>query len=250
MPSYHWLQPIRLWYVLCRHPDLISIQAKPGMLIYDPFCGTGSFLYACSHFGAFTCGHYPIMLKNLLTSLGSDIGLKVTDVKANSRWPQHARERSKVLAVKLYSVQSEHLLFGCFDLRSDSKSNPERRHLWCDRLRPYLPRFEHTDISSVRSTGWSKETREQKEYERTHNSKRWFGGSYVFVPLIFHWPLQACWLHLSHGSLWAIGCSKWLDGVCGATSTVRGPLGVLAPANSRYKSWATNSSPCKPNAHF
>jgi len=30
--------------------------ARPGTLIYDPFCGTGSFLYTCSHFGAMTLG--------------------------------------------------------------------------------------------------------------------------------------------------------------------------------------------------
>jgi len=30
--------------------------AKPGSFIYDPFVGTGSFLFTCSHFGAFTIG--------------------------------------------------------------------------------------------------------------------------------------------------------------------------------------------------
>lgn len=30
--------------------------ATPGSLIYDPFVGTGSFLYTCSYFGAFTMG--------------------------------------------------------------------------------------------------------------------------------------------------------------------------------------------------
>ncbi|KAJ3304742.1 hypothetical protein HDV03_002427 [Kappamyces sp. JEL0829] len=30
--------------------------AKPGAVIIDPFVGTGSFLVACSHFGAFTLG--------------------------------------------------------------------------------------------------------------------------------------------------------------------------------------------------
>ncbi|KAI8146385.1 S-adenosyl-L-methionine-dependent methyltransferase [Fennellomyces sp. T-0311] len=31
-------------------------QAAPGKLIYDPFVGTGSFLFTCAHFGAFTLG--------------------------------------------------------------------------------------------------------------------------------------------------------------------------------------------------
>ena len=31
-------------------------QAAPGKLLYDPFVGTGSFLIACAHFGAFTMG--------------------------------------------------------------------------------------------------------------------------------------------------------------------------------------------------
>ena len=61
---------------------------------------------------------------------------------------------------------------------------------------------------------------------------------------------QASWFHLSHSSLWALRCSKRLDGICGVAPTVRGPLGVLAPANSRYKPPATHSSPCKPNANF
>jgi len=30
--------------------------AAPGKLVYDPFLGTGSFIYACSHFGAVTLG--------------------------------------------------------------------------------------------------------------------------------------------------------------------------------------------------
>ncbi|KAI8056218.1 hypothetical protein BDF22DRAFT_674429 [Syncephalis plumigaleata] len=30
--------------------------AAPGKLIYDPFVGSGSFLYTCSHFGAYTMG--------------------------------------------------------------------------------------------------------------------------------------------------------------------------------------------------
>ncbi|KAL1916287.1 uncharacterized protein VTP21DRAFT_5904 [Calcarisporiella thermophila] len=30
--------------------------ASPGKLIYDPFVGTGSFLFTCAHFGAFTMG--------------------------------------------------------------------------------------------------------------------------------------------------------------------------------------------------
>jgi tRNA (guanine10-N2)-methyltransferase len=37
---------------------LTGYQAQPGMLIYDPFVGTGSFLYTCSHFGAVTFGKY------------------------------------------------------------------------------------------------------------------------------------------------------------------------------------------------
>lgn len=28
----------------------------PGKLVYDPFVGTGSFLFTCAHFGAFTMG--------------------------------------------------------------------------------------------------------------------------------------------------------------------------------------------------
>ncbi|EPX71064.1 tRNA (guanine-N2-)-methyltransferase catalytic subunit Trm11 [Schizosaccharomyces octosporus yFS286] len=39
--------------------SLITAQmamAMPGKLIYDPFVGTGSFLYTCSYFGAFTMG--------------------------------------------------------------------------------------------------------------------------------------------------------------------------------------------------
>jgi len=43
--------PIAKTWGLCAHR-----QANPAMFIYDPFCGTGSFLYACSHFGALTCG--------------------------------------------------------------------------------------------------------------------------------------------------------------------------------------------------
>lgn len=30
--------------------------AAPGKLIYDPFVGTGSFLFTCAHFGAYTLG--------------------------------------------------------------------------------------------------------------------------------------------------------------------------------------------------
>jgi tRNA (guanine10-N2)-methyltransferase len=30
--------------------------AGPGKLVYDPFVGTGSFLFTCSHFGAYTLG--------------------------------------------------------------------------------------------------------------------------------------------------------------------------------------------------
>ncbi|KAI9486781.1 MAG: S-adenosyl-L-methionine-dependent methyltransferase [Benjaminiella poitrasii] len=30
--------------------------AAPGKLVYDPFVGTGSFLFTCAHFGAFTLG--------------------------------------------------------------------------------------------------------------------------------------------------------------------------------------------------
>ncbi|OAD75428.1 hypothetical protein PHYBLDRAFT_132663, partial [Phycomyces blakesleeanus NRRL 1555(-)] len=30
--------------------------AAPGKLVYDPFVGTGSFLFTCAHFGAFTMG--------------------------------------------------------------------------------------------------------------------------------------------------------------------------------------------------
>ncbi|RHZ87310.1 hypothetical protein Glove_37g81 [Diversispora epigaea] len=30
--------------------------AEPGKLIYDPFVGTGSFLFTCAHYGAFTMG--------------------------------------------------------------------------------------------------------------------------------------------------------------------------------------------------
>ncbi|CAO3638258.1 unnamed protein product [Cunninghamella echinulata] len=30
--------------------------ASPGKLVYDPFVGTGSFLFTCAHFGAFTLG--------------------------------------------------------------------------------------------------------------------------------------------------------------------------------------------------
>ncbi|EPY53744.1 tRNA (guanine-N2-)-methyltransferase catalytic subunit Trm11 [Schizosaccharomyces cryophilus OY26] len=39
--------------------SLITAQmamAMPGKLVYDPFAGTGSFLYTCSYFGAFTMG--------------------------------------------------------------------------------------------------------------------------------------------------------------------------------------------------
>ncbi|WBW71966.1 tRNA (guanine-N2-)-methyltransferase catalytic subunit Trm11 [Schizosaccharomyces osmophilus] len=39
--------------------SLITAQmamAMPGKLVYDPFVGTGSFLYTCSYFGAFTMG--------------------------------------------------------------------------------------------------------------------------------------------------------------------------------------------------
>lgn len=31
-------------------------QAGPGKLIYDPFVGTGSFLFTCAHFGSYTMG--------------------------------------------------------------------------------------------------------------------------------------------------------------------------------------------------
>lgn len=31
-------------------------QAQPGSFVYDPFVGTGSFLYTCSYFGAYTMG--------------------------------------------------------------------------------------------------------------------------------------------------------------------------------------------------
>lgn len=51
---------------------LTGDQAQPGMLIYDPFVGTGSFLYTCSHFGAVTFGKY--LSFNALIRLGSDIG--------------------------------------------------------------------------------------------------------------------------------------------------------------------------------
>ena len=32
------------------------VHSAPGRLAYDPFVGTGSFLYACAHFGAMTMG--------------------------------------------------------------------------------------------------------------------------------------------------------------------------------------------------
>lgn len=31
-------------------------KAAPGKLVYDPFVGTGSFLFTCAHFGAYTLG--------------------------------------------------------------------------------------------------------------------------------------------------------------------------------------------------
>jgi len=36
--------------------DLSQAQARPGMLILDPFVGTGGLLIPCSHFGAQTIG--------------------------------------------------------------------------------------------------------------------------------------------------------------------------------------------------
>lgn len=61
----------------------------------------------------------------ILTSLGSDIGLKFPETRTNSRWPQHAWKGREVVAVELCSVQPEYILFGCIDIRSDSKPNSE-----------------------------------------------------------------------------------------------------------------------------
>ena len=57
-------------------------QAAPGKLIYDPFVGTGSFLFTCAHFGAFTLGS-DIDGRQIRGKTGSAGGVAGSSVKSN-----------------------------------------------------------------------------------------------------------------------------------------------------------------------
>ncbi|KAF5186455.1 tRNA (Guanine(10)-N2)-methyltransferase-like protein, partial [Thalictrum thalictroides] len=43
-------------YYITGLPPVVQALTTPGKLVYDPFVGTGSILFAAAHFGAMTMG--------------------------------------------------------------------------------------------------------------------------------------------------------------------------------------------------
>ncbi|KAI8371990.1 S-adenosyl-L-methionine-dependent methyltransferase [Choanephora cucurbitarum] len=81
--------------------------AGPGKLVYDPFVGTGSFLFTCAHFGAFT--------------LGSDIDGRQIRGKGKSSVQSN---------VEQYNLQGRVLDTLVFDICR----NPWRKQQWLDAI--------------------------------------------------------------------------------------------------------------------
>jgi tRNA (guanine10-N2)-methyltransferase len=82
-------------------------HAAPGRLVYDPFVGTGSFLYGCAHFGA--------------TTMGSDI---------DGRQIRGKRGRSVLGNFKQYELVSRYL----DGFTSDLTNTPLRRTRFLDAV--------------------------------------------------------------------------------------------------------------------
>lgn len=106
------------------------------MLIYDPFCGTGSFLYTCSHFGALTFGNF---LSKFITD-PQDLTLVANKLiqKSNEIDGRNIRGkggRSIKSNFEQYGISSNYLDAMTFDLTQ----NPIRKDVYfdaivCDRI--------------------------------------------------------------------------------------------------------------------
>lgn len=81
--------------------------AAPGKLVYDPFVGTGSFLFTCAHFGAYT--------------LGSDIDGR--QIRGKGKAGIHSN-------IEQYNLQGRVLDTLVFDVCH----NPWRSHEWIDAI--------------------------------------------------------------------------------------------------------------------
>jgi tRNA (guanine10-N2)-methyltransferase len=100
------------------------------MLIYDPFCGTGSFLYTCSHFGALTFGN---LLRNVtdpqdLISVASKFISQSNQI--DGRNIRGKGGRSIKSNFEQYGISSNYLDAMTFDLTQ----NPIRKDVYFDAI--------------------------------------------------------------------------------------------------------------------